>query len=316
LVKGRGDVKSRDDHLAGLISRTAASAWLLLCVFAISGVGLSCGASGGASNFDCEFLCEDLANCASDCDPEESPDCSREENIRREREACLRFCDAGSVEYGDACQDAVEQYGRCVDGTSCNRQENVECEVEQRRFLEICNGARGGSVCGEFCTELEIGCIPYTDVGFRGNGCDDECFANAANLDCLEAHYAVSECIADAGGRRYSCDPYGDLCIDEFDDLRLFCESWEIVTPDPDEIALCEEAAALECECDYTLREVNCEIAARERCLYALGLGSVCENAIIDFNACMASIDECNRDILRDTCLPEWQARTGLCFIR
>lgn len=295
----------------GEVVRTtiAVIACLLVCA-----VAFGCG-RGGSSEASCDLLCSDIADCFADCDFEEEPDCDEREEYERIKTRCMSQCEPGVEGRGDVCEEAMVDYARCVDAFSCYIQESVECQAEERRYAEHCTGVPGGRVCGEFCTELAIGCFSYTEIGFRGPGCEGQCFEQAQDLSCLEAHYDVADCIAEVGGRRYSCEWVGDHCTSEFATLRERCPGWQQQVADPSELALCEEMGALSCTCDLSTDPIDCEPQIRERCMFQLGAGEACANATAAFSLCMDSIDVCGRDVLRETCQPEWQAWSAACFI-
>jgi hypothetical protein len=98
--------------------------------------------------------------------------------------------------------------------------------------------------------------------------------------------------------------------------LRDRCPTWEEGLVDSDEELFCQITAELGCACGFSLAPASyCEENLQNECLFQLGLGTACMSAKSDFNICMSGIAECNRDILRVQCLPEWQAHSAACRV-
>lgn len=196
-----------------------------------------------------------------------------------------------------SCPDAIDHYIACLNDQDCDA-----CDVEQRRYYELCIGEPGDLVCGPFCAELEVGCTPYTSFGFRGAGCEAMCKDASAEISCLEALYAFDACTPKSG---YACTSVDTSCDQNVGRVSTSC-GWAPTTPEPSEVTFCETAASEQCRCGLYDGE-TCETMASQRCLFHVAL-PLCGDAIETFRVCMENFAVCNRDALRGNCLTEWDA--------
>ena len=257
----------------------------------------------------CHALCTVDADCSKACDYNEEPDCSEQTNFEMFYNQCMDSCEGGEANEHGACPDAARRYAECQGGKLCEMSNGDQCQADRRRYTELCAQEPGWMVCTSFCAGLEMGCLPYERVGFRGKGCREACMAAAADLECLDAHYRLDVCM---GTKVYACGPVGDTCEQELELLYSKCDEWESEEGVAGERKTCAEYAALGCGCDlYT--GLNCLELSTERCLYQLGLGTECAGAGEAFYDCMSEIDDCSRDLLRDTCLPVWEVWEDAC---
>lgn len=277
--------------------------WLMLSL------GFSaCDGASDPSESPCEPLCEDLAECRKVCDPEEGPTCDEGRKYAESLSRCRSECAPG-VRDREGCEDAAEAFARCAGAAVCDTIDSV-CTTSSTRYEEWCFQAPGALTCPLFCAELSTGCLPYARFGFRGEGCEATCRAGVETPACAEAHYTLA---ARLPARGFACTPPGDVVDAEIERVVAACAPWETVTPDPEEVAFCEAAAADQCRCGLFATEDECPRQATARCLFALGFGPACRTATEAFSACMSTVDACNRDTLRDRCGTPWTRWTAAC---
>lgn len=257
----------------------------------------------------CGKLCEYKATCLKTCDYVEEPDCNEEENYQTQLQLCLEACVPGESRLEGACTSAAELLSNCLEGRSCGDGLGEACRIEEIRYLELCVAQPGTYVCYDFCTELEAGCTPYTLFGFRGPGCQEACEGSAGQLDCLEAHYELDRCTQ---GVAWSCGAWSGDCAPQAQQVVQLCEVWESLEADVQETEFCQTLAPVQCSCGLW-EAPDCEIHAVNRCLFSLGFGVDCETSLEAFHDCMQAIESCSRDLLRDTCLPQWEATARDC---
>ncbi len=257
----------------------------------------------------CKSLCAVEAECGKSCDYNEEPGCDEQKNYDFIYADCLGKCIAGEPKVNGACPEAALQYALSQQGKSCEAVFGDACAYEQRRYNELCVTEPGDWVCFHFCSALEVGCLPYELVGFRGGDCDKACMEQAKDLQCLEAHYQLDECMGTHG---YACGPFPATCTAQVQDLDQKCAGWAATTADAAERSACATYAPLQCQCGLFTGD-SCVELATERCLYQFGNGLACQQTTQAFYECMEGIQECNRDLLRETCLDDWDAYYEAC---
>ncbi len=279
-------------------------------------VGLvACGGCSSRKTDDgheasCESVCHFHAECEKTCFLDEEPDCSEQENYDLIYSQCMAGCTHGATRLDGACTDAAGALAECLDGRSCADGLGDGCRIEEMRYRELCLDQPGQYVCRSFCVELQVGCLPYSLFGFRGDGCEEACKTSAADLGCLEAHYALDQCTE---GMMYACGAWTGDCTTQAASMAELCDAWQPNSADPEEQSFCSAIAPHQCDCGLWSGE-DCLSTATYGCLFLLGHGSPCREAMQSFDSCMTSIDACDRDKLRDTCLPEWEAWEQSCY--
>lgn len=263
----------------------------------------------------CVRLCADIARCEAVCDPEGGPGCDTETKYREAKDRCLEECKLGAATRGETCVATHEAYAACVTRHGCVEQVTGACDDDWQRYFERCIGQPGDLSCFHFCAALDVGCLPYDEVGFRGDGCARACLDAAAELSCADAHHAVQQCMARAGGLGFACQPFASSCTSELEQLRAVCPTWQQVDTDPEEVALCANAAARQCACGLWFEPdvATCNTLAHARCLYTLGLGDTCAASIGDFDTCLASLATCTRADAQRSCTDTWEAWVLAC---
>ncbi len=267
------------------------------------------GSGGPEHEASCKSICQFHAECEKTCFLDEEPDCDEQKNYDFIFGQCQPACSAGEPLLGGACAGAAAMLATCFEGKSCSAGLGDACRIDDMRYRELCLEKPGEHVCRNFSVELEIGCLPYGLFGFRGTGCEEACKASAADLECLEAHYALDECTE---GMLFSCGAWSGECADEAGAVAEACEAWQPVEPEPEEQSFCAGIAEHQCDCGLFSGE-ECVTLAAGRCLFALGHGSDCRKSMESFDACMTGIESCDRDKLRDECLPQWDAWNEAC---
>jgi hypothetical protein len=284
-----------------------------VAVFGMLGLVACSGTSGpaneGSHEASCDSICRFHAECEKMCFPDEDPECDEQENYDAIYGNCNPECLQSESLLDGACADAAVTLAGCFEGRSCEAGLGEACRIEDMRYHELCLEQPGEYVCRNFCVELQMGCIPYELFGFRGDGCEEACKASAADLACLEAHYAFDQCTP---GMMFACGAWTEDCATEAASAVDLCEGWQPVTPDPEELSFCGAVAPHQCDCGLWSGE-DCVPMATNRCMFLLGRGTACRDATEAFDACMTTIESCNRDKLRDECLPEWDAWTEAC---
>lgn len=265
---------------------------------------------GCAPGDNCERICDWETACYGVCDFVEDPECDPEETAQDYREACLDACHGGTVD-GRDCGGA-EQWVDCLDRMACGEQPTTACEVAEMRYHEVCLGIPGDRVCDYFCTEIENGCTAWEEFGYRGHDCVATCAGAAQDPDCREAHYAYDAC---SPGTRFACQLENDSCDAEVAGLIDACDAWSPGTPIPAENVACDVIAAHQCACGLRQPDEDCVAVSANRCRFHLGLGPACVDALNAFDLCMIAIQDCDRDKLRELCLPEWDAWYAECVI-
>ncbi|MCA9580931.1 MAG: hypothetical protein KC416_03995 [Myxococcales bacterium] len=269
---------------------------------------MGCDDDGESASADCSAVCEYVAECSKACDPSEEPSCDEEKNYQEALGRCTSECEAGLGERGATCEASYVDYKTCLEGRTCEDDGLGACPHESRQYHELCVGQPGDLVCAPFCSELEVGCTPYAVFDIRGAGCEATCGDAAKDLSCLEALYLLDECEEPSG---YSCEPISDDCLAEAQGAAEACD-WKSVTADMDEVTFCEKASEAQCDCGLWPAG-DCQALATQRCLYSLGFGADCKAATEAFDECIGDIMACDRDALRDSCKPEWDAYAMAC---
>ncbi|MEZ4254981.1 MAG: hypothetical protein R3A78_04580 [Polyangiales bacterium] len=254
----------------------------------------------------CDRLCAHNAECDNDCNFDEDPNCDEEELYDQLYQACDGDCREGLSLRPEPCVAATSDFAGCAVGDACGDV----CSHEERSYLEQCVFHPGFLVCENVCAELEIGCIPYETIGLRGASCKVNCEAPAQDIDCLNALYELDECSPDLA---YGCEPISDACLLKVANVVEKCDSLETATLDTDEVSACQSFATQQCACNFWFEIDDCELRSERRCLFALGRGSVCADAIDAFQTCMESVETCSRETLRDECEAEWNAYSAAC---
>lgn len=260
---------------------------------------------------NCGVICEAHAQCGKSCDYNEEPDCDEEKNYQTTLAECIPACEQGASNAHGGCPSAADLYRQCMAGQECNAYFEKTCTTEKRRFHELCLSEPGWLVCFHFCTALEVGCMNYESVGFRGKGCEEACKQSANDLDCLETHYALDTCMGTQG---YACGPFPELCQPQLDALVATCEKWAPAQVDQEQLMACQTYAVAQCRCGLFSGEA-CEALATQRCLFAFGRGQACIDATKAFHECMDPIPDCNRDVMREQCEAIWNTYYSECNI-
>lgn len=262
----------------------------------------------------CELVCKVEADCSKACDPEEDgPDCSEQEKYDEAYAACRITCDAGLAERDATCAAAIDGYDACVDGPACG--DGVGCEVEGSVYYERCVGQPGDLSCFSVCTGLEVGCLPYEDFGLRGgDDCQVQCASSAVDTTCMDVLFTFDSCLSDEGGAGYACS-VDAACIDEAAAVEDTCDAFEEVPEDSAEHTFCAAVAPNQCACGLWTEPPapGCEEQAENRCVFDLGWGAACRDAIEAFDGCLQGLDECTRDVMSAECITEWTAWNDAC---
>lgn len=258
---------------------------------------------------NCERICDWETDCYGVCDYIEEPACDQEQRTADYMRNCLEGCHGGTVD-GSMCPGA-EPWADCLDATVCGATPTSDCEIAEMRYHEVCLGTPGDWVCGYFCTELEDGCTAWEEFGYRGTDCVEKCTTAAQSAECREAIYDFDACTP---GQRLACQLDDMSCGPQAEALITACDGWEPAVPNPTEDEACLTIATHQCDCGLRQPEVDCVQISANRCRFHLGLGQTCIDAVNDFDFCMAALQECDRDKLREDCLPEWDAWYAACL--
>lgn len=303
----------RPSTSAPAFGRSAAS-FALLGLFAASAAGCHTHAPAQPA---CDVICKVEADCSKVCDPvEDPPDCSEAEKYREAYDSCRAVCDGGLTDRGAPCDAAVDAYSACIDGPVCGDQSG--CDIEGGVYHERCVGQPGDISCFSVCSGLEIGCVPYESLGVRGgDDCETVCAESAEDSVCMNSLFVFDECLDDHSGSGYSCTPEESACDDEIADVEGTCDAFEEVTGTPADRAFCAPVADTQCACAFWSdpAEPTCEEQAENECVYELGWGLACRDAIEAFAACMESLDVCTRETVRELCIDEWLAWNDACQV-
>jgi hypothetical protein len=261
----------------------------------------------------CSLRCAVEAHCDKTCDPdEEDPTCTEAGQYQAAFAACHLRCEAGAASRGPDCVTAIDAFATCVNEPTCAAGE--ACPVEGSVYLERCVVQPGDLSCGSTCTGLEIGCLTYEDLGLRGgDDCPETCARAATDSACMEALFTLDACRAAAGGNGYACaiDPG---CQPEQSAVVAACDAFAPKPAIAADRAFCAAIAPRQCACGLWLDDdPACAAQAENRCVYALGWGEACRAATTAFDTCMAGLEDCDRDALREACATTWTAWTAAC---
>jgi hypothetical protein len=283
--------------------------YLALGIFAVSLATSACG-SDNQGQGACQRICQFQAECYSVCDYPGEPDCDPEALYLEEYSRCLEACDGALTTRGAECQAAAGTQAKCLEQSSCGDTQTGDCASAEMRYHELCFNQPGDWVCVRFCEELEAGCLPWERFGFRGADCEATCKTGALAPECREAHYAFDACTEGLG---YACRLLDESCAASAAALDEACPTWASAPEVPAENAACTPVGERQCTCGLYLAEEDCPALAANRCRFEYGKGLACVEAIQALDLCMAGIPECDRELLREGCLPQWDGWYEAC---
>jgi hypothetical protein len=258
----------------------------------------------------CDRVCDWHVQCYGQCDYLEDPECDQEILSNVTRENCLSFCEGPEV-IDEDLENAAVLYANCLDRFECAGSMSADCEIAEMRYYELYGSMPGEWVCGYFCGALDTGCIPWEKFGYRGNDCLDVCKQGARVPACREAHYAYDKC---SPGSRSACEIDVGECVSQEDALIDACEAWTPANHIPEDESFCVQMSWHACDCGLRIEVEGCYELAHNQCRYQLGKGTECVDAITGFDACLGGIEECSREVLRDTCEPIWNDWVSQCL--